>query len=53
VAQVTLAANLPRGVAATIEIPLQRHALGAVDSDGEASAIAAIDLAATAPAPGS
>lgn len=34
-AQVMLAANLPRGVAATIEIPLVRQVLGAVDRDGD------------------
>jgi signal transduction histidine kinase len=35
-AQVTLAANLPRGVAATIVIPLERNAPRAVDRDEEA-----------------
>ncbi|MEO8752270.1 MAG: histidine kinase [Casimicrobiaceae bacterium] len=48
-ARVTLAANLPRGVAATIQIPFLPHALVAVDGAGETGAIAAPRAAVVGP----
>ncbi|MEO8136221.1 MAG: histidine kinase [Betaproteobacteria bacterium] len=49
-AKVTLASNLPRGVAATITVPLLRNALGAIDSDGETGATALPYSAVAVPA---